>query len=84
MDTGTAAHALSNTTAIGDACAVCHGSGAAYASTKCMHSTDANKTIASGLLSFEELWLGLGKKERQSNLRSRTSVKCAALVTRNT
>ncbi len=31
MDTATAAHALSNTTALGEACTVCHGSTGAYA-----------------------------------------------------
>ncbi len=30
MDLATAAHALSNTTSLGEACNVCHGSGAAY------------------------------------------------------
>lgn len=31
MDTSTAAHALSNTTTLGEACVICHGTGGAYA-----------------------------------------------------
>jgi hypothetical protein len=31
VDTATASHTLANTTSLGEACAVCHSSGAAYA-----------------------------------------------------